>query len=301
MDLLNKVRVFLRESVEFFLRDESGELNLLGKLLSIILIFIIIKMIVAIINKLIDRTIELKGMSKLQITDSRRDTLTVILKKIVRYVIYFIGVVISLELFDINTTSIIATAGVGGLAIGFGAQSLVKDIITGFFILLEDQYTIGDYIQIDSKEGIVEELGLRVTKVRDFTGELHIIPNSSINVVTNRTRGAMRALVKMSIAYEEDVDNALRVMERVSKEISESVDNIVEGPTVLGISAMGPSDVVITAVAKTKPMEQWSVERMMRKAYKEAFEHEGIEIPYSKLIVFGGDEKWCFIMKLGIL
>ena len=301
MDLLNKVRVFLRESVEFFLRDESGELNLLGKLLSIILIFIIIKMIVAIINKLIDRTIELKGMSKLQITDSRRDTLTVILKKIVRYVIYFIGVVISLELFDINTTSIIATAGVGGLAIGFGAQSLVKDIITGFFILLEDQYTIGDYIQIDSKEGIVEELGLRVTKVRDFTGELHIIPNSSINVVTNRTRGAMRALVKMSIAYEEDVDNAIRVMERVSKEISESVDNIVEGPTVLGISAMGPSDVVITAVAKTKPMEQWSVERMMRKAYKEAFEHEGIEIPYSKLIVFGGDEKWCFIMKLGIL
>ena len=291
MDLLNKVRVFLRESVEFFLRDESGELNLLGKLLSIILIFIIIKMIVAIINKLIDRTIELKGMSKLQITDSRRDTLTVILKKIVRYVIYFIGVVISLELFDINTTSIIATAGVGGLAIGFGAQSLVKDIITGFFILLEDQYTIGDYIQIDSKEGIVEELGLRVTKVRDFTGELHIIPNSSINVVTNRTRGAMRALVKMSIAYEEDVDNAIRVMERVSKEISESVDNIVEGPTVLGISAMGPSDVVITAVAKTKPMEQWSVERMMRKAYKEAFEHEGIEIPYSKLIVFGGDEK----------
>lgn len=291
MDLINSVRLFLKDTVEFFLRDESGDLNLLGKLVFIVLIFIIIKIIVAIINKLIDRTIKLKGMSKLQITDSRRNTLTVILKKIVSYVIYFIGVVISLELFNINTTSIIATAGVGGLAIGFGAQSLVKDIITGFFILLEDQYTIGDYIQIDSKEGIVEELGLRVTKVRDFTGELHIIPNSSINVVTNRTRGAMRALVKMSIAYEEDVDNAIRVMERVSKEISESVDNIVEGPTVLGISAMGPSDVVITAVAKTKPMEQWSVERMMRKAYKEAFEHEGIEIPYSKLVVYGGDEK----------
>lgn len=291
MDLINSGRVFLKETAEFFLRDESGDLNLLGKLVTIVLIFIIIKMITAIINKLIDRTIKLKGMSKLQITDSRRDTLTVILKKIVRYVIYFIGVVISLELFDINTTSIIATAGVGGLAIGFGAQSLVKDIITGFFILLEDQYTIGDYVQINDKEGVVEELGLRVTKIRDFTGELHIIPNSSISVVTNRTRGAMRALVKMSIAYEEDVDNAISVMERVSREIAESTDTIVEGPTVLGISGMGASDVIITAVAKTKPMEQWSVERVMRKAYKQAFDKEGIEIPYSKLVVSGGDEK----------
>lgn len=297
MNFLQETRLFLKESVDFFLRDESGNLNLLGKFLTIILIFTIIRIINAIFDKLIDRTIELKGMAKLQITDSRRDTLTAILKKIVKYVLYFIGVVISLELFDINTTSIIATAGVGGLAIGFGAQSLVKDIITGFFILLEDQYTIGDYIQINDKEGVVEELGLRVTKVRDFTGELHIIPNSSINVVTNRTRGAMRALVKMSIAYEEDVDNALRVMERVSREISDSLDTIVEGPTVLGISAMGASDVVITAVAKTRPMEQWSVERVMRKAYKEAFDQEGIEIPYSKLVVYGGDEKWCYTMK----
>lgn len=297
MDLINEIRLLLRDTVDFLLRDESGELNLLGKLFTIILIFTVIRIISAVFNKLIDRTIELKGISKLQITDSRRDTLTEILKKIVRYILYFIGIVISLELFDINTTSIIATAGVGGLAIGFGAQSLVKDIITGFFILLEDQYTIGDYIQINDKEGVVEELGMRVTKIRDFSGELHIIPNSSINVVTNRTRGAMRALVKMSIAYEEDIDNALRVMEGVSKEISGISEAIVEGPTVLGVTEMGASDIVITAVAKTKPMEQWSVERTMRKAYKQAFDREGIEIPYSKLVVYGGDEEWCFIMK----
>ncbi len=291
MDLINEIRLLLRDTVDFLLRDESGELNLLGKLFTIILIFTVIRIISAVFNKLIDRTIELKGISKLQITDSRRDTLTEILKKIVRYILYFIGIVISLELFDINTTSIIATAGVGGLAIGFGAQSLVKDIITGFFILLEDQYTIGDYIQINDKEGVVEELGMRVTKIRDFSGELHIIPNSSINVVTNRTRGAMRALVKMSIAYEEDIDNALRVMEGVSKEISGISEAIVEGPTVLGVTEMGASDIVITAVAKTKPMEQWSVERTMRKAYKQAFDREGIEIPYSKLVVYGGDEE----------
>ena len=291
MDFINEVRIFLRDTVDFLLRDESGELNLLGKLFTIVLIFVVIRLISAVFNKLIDRTIKLKGMSKLQITDSRRDTLTAILKRIVRYILYFMGIVISLELFSINTTSIIATAGIGGLAIGFGAQSLVKDIITGFFILLEDQYTIGDYIQINDKDGVVEELGLRVTKVRDFSGELHIIPNSSINIVTNRTRGAMRALVKMTIAYEEDIDNALRVMESVSNEIASSNKNIVEGPTVLGMSEMANSGVVITAVAKTIPMEQWSVERMMRKAYKEAFDKEGIEIPYSKLVVYGGDEK----------
>ena len=291
MDFINEVRIFLRDTVDFLLRDEGGELNLLGKLFTIILIFVVIRLISAVFNKLIDRTIKLESMSKLQITDSRRDTLTAILKRIVRYILYFMGIVISLELFSINTTSIIATAGIGGLAIGFGAQSLVKDIITGFFILLEDQYTIGDYIQINDKDGVVEELGLRVTKVRDFSGELHIIPNSSINIVTNRTRGAMRALVKMTIAYEEDIDNALRVMESVSNEIASSNENIVEGPTVLGISEMANSGVVITAVAKTIPMEQWSVERMMRKAYKQAFDKEGIEIPYSKLVIYGGDEE----------
>ena len=291
MDFINEVRIFLRDTVDFLLRDEGGELNLLGKLFTIILIFVVIRLISAVFNKLIDRTIKLESMSKLQITDSRRDTLTAILKRIVKYTLYFMGIVISLELFSINTTSIIATAGIGGLAIGFGAQSLVKDIITGFFILLEDQYTIGDYIQINDKDGVVEELGLRVTKVRDFSGELHIIPNSSINIVTNRTRGAMRALVKMTIAYEEDIDNALRVMESVSNEIASSNKNIVEGPTVLGISEMANSGVVITAVAKTLPMEQWSVERMMRKTYKQAFDKEGIEIPYSKLVIYGGDEE----------
>ena len=291
MDFINEVRIFLRDTVDFLLRDEGGELNLLGKLFTIILIFVVIRLISAVFNKLIDRTIKLESMSKLQITDSRRDTLTAILKRIVKYTLYFMGIVISLELFSINTTSIIATAGIGGLAIGFGAQSLVKDIITGFFILLEDQYTIGDYIQINDKDGVVEELGLRVTKVRDFSGELHIIPNSSINIVTNRTRGAMRALAKMTIAYEEDIDNALRALESVSNEIASSNENIVEGPTVLGISEMANSGVVITAVAKTIPMEQWSVERMMRKAYKQAFDKEGIEIPYSKLVIYGGDEE----------
>jgi small conductance mechanosensitive channel len=276
MESLKNLYDGLMQSINSFLKNTDGDLNLFGKIITILLIFIAIGVIVKVANRIIDRTLTYKSFSKFQISDRRRDTLTNILKKVVKYTLFFIGIVMSLEIFNINTASIIATAGIGGLAIGFGAQSLVKDIITGFFILLEDQYAVGDYVQIDSKEGIVEELGVRVTKIRDFTGELHIIPNSSITVVTNRTRGAMRAL---------------EVMERVSGEIAKTNDTIIEGPTVLGVASFGSSDVVIRSIAKTKPMEQWAVEREMRKKYKQAFDREGIEIPYSKVVVYGGGDK----------
>src|SRR5690554_1584041 len=273
------------QPINSFLKNTDGDLNLFGKIVIIILIFLAIGVIVKVANRIIDRTLTYKSFSKFQISDRRRDTLTNILKKVVKYILFFIGIVTSLELFGINTTSIIATAGIGGLAIGFGAQSLVKDIITGFFILLEDQYAIGDHIRIDSKEGIVEELGVRVTKVRAFSGDLHIIPNGSITIDDNMTRGAMRALIKVAVAYEEDVDRAMEVMDRVGKSVASENTNIVDGPTVLGISDFGSSDVVITMVAKTKPMEQWAVERELRKKIKEAFKRENIEIPYSKVVV----------------
>ncbi|WP_409228431.1 mechanosensitive ion channel family protein [Gudongella sp. SC589] len=291
MESLKNLYDGVQQSINSFLKNTDGDLNLIGKIVTILLIFIAIGVIVKVANRIIDRTLTYKSFSKFQISDRRRDTLTNILKKVVKYTLFFIGIVMSLEIFNINTASIIATAGIGGLAIGFGAQSLVKDIITGFFILLEDQYAVGDYVQIDSKEGIVEELGVRVTKIRDFTGELHIIPNSSITVVTNRTRGAMRALVDISIAFEADIDRALEVMERISSEIAETNDNIIEGPIVLGVASFGSSDVVIRTIAKTKPMEQWAVEREMRKRYKQAFDREGIEIPYSKVVVYGGGDR----------
>lgn len=275
---------------DLFLRTEDGGLDILGKLISIIIIFIAIVLLVKISNKIIETTFNNRKINKLQVSDKRLTTLTDILKKVVKYVFIFIGIVMSLELFGINTTSIIATAGIGGLAIGFGAQSLVKDIITGFFILLEDQYAVGDHIRINSKEGIVEELGVRVTKIRAFSGDLHIIPNGSISVVDNMTRGSMRALVRISIAYEEDVDRAMEVMDRVGKRVAAENPNIVEGPTVLGISEFGASDVIINMVAKTKAMEQWAVERELRKKIKEEFKLEKIEIPYSKVVVYKGEE-----------
>lgn len=274
----------------FFL-DNNGDLNILGKLAKILLIFIGIWVITNIIEKIIDKTISNKKLTKLYNNDKRINTLAAMLKKIVKFVLFFIGIMIILEMFNINTTSILATAGIGGLAIGFGAQSLVKDLITGFFILFEDQYAVGDYVKIGSYEGVVEELGLRVTKLRDFTGELHIIPNSSIQTVSNRTRGAMRALVKVSISYEENIDRVLKVVEEVCLNINKTNNSIIDGPTILGVTELGEYKMDITIIAKTIPMEQWAVEREIRKSIKEAFEKANIEIPYPKRIIYGGNEK----------
>lgn len=284
----------IKKASEFFnsyLKNEYGDLNFLGKIIAIALIFFAIKMILRLVNKIIDRTLKDKDDIPHFMSNKRANTIGIILKKVVRYTLYFVGLLMVLEMFGIRTTSILATAGVGGLAIGFGAQSLVKDVITGFFILLEDQYAIGDYVQISTYEGVVEELGMRVTKLRDFSGELHIIPNGEIHVVTNRTRGSMRALVTIEIAYEEDIDRAIKVIERVSKSIKDANEFIIDGPTVQGVIALSSSGVEIRVVAKTIAMEQWSVERDLRKKIKEAFDRENIEIPYPKMVLYKGEDK----------
>lgn len=276
--------------IDLYLRNESGDLNIFGKLIVILIIIISIRIIISVVNGIINRTLKDKDQKKHFISNKRANTIGLVLKKLVKYTLYFIGTLMILDMFGVPTTSILATAGVGGLAIGFGAQSLVKDIITGFFILLEDQFAVGDYVQISSFEGIVEELGMRVTRLRDFNGELHIIPNGEIQVITNRTRGSMRALVNFSIAYEEDIDRAIRVIERVCQEIADSNPTIVDGPNVAGVNSLGSSGIDIRVVAMTEAMEQWAVERELRKKVKEAFDRENIEIPYQKIMIYKGEE-----------
>ena len=270
-------------------KDDLGNINFLGKIGISILIFLSVYFITKIVNKVIDKTIlNRKSLSTIESTN-RIITMTQTIKRIVKYVLLFFALVISLDMFGVNTASLIATLGIGGFALTFGAQSLVKDMITGFFILIENQYSVGDYVQIGSKEGIVEELGIRITKIRDFTGELHIIPNGSITEVTNKTRGGMRALVKVGVSYEDDLDHVFSVLNRIADELKND-ENIIEGPTVLGVTQLANSSVEISIVAKTVPLQQWAVERNLRKRIKEEFEKEGIEIPYQKIVVLGGEK-----------
>ncbi len=276
--------------MKMWVLDNNGKLTLLGKGLKILVIFILVKTGIKVSNVVIDKVFKEQNRFKYGIDKKKANTLSLILKSIVKYVIYFVGFITILDVFGIDTDAILAAAGVGGIAVGFGAQNLVRDVITGFFILFEDQFSVGDHVETKKFDGIVEELGIRVTKIRSFSGELHIIPNGMIDTVTNKSRGAMRAWVDIGIAYEEDIDNAINVLNKLFEDMQKKEADIVEGPTVLGVSNLGASDIVISIIAKTEPMKQWDVERKIRKRVKEVFDLEGIEIPYPRTVVIKKEE-----------
>ncbi len=259
--------------------------GMIGILLHVIFLLVLAKVTIKVLGSFIRKLFSSKKHFKIDLDDARIKTLEGLMLSIVRYIVYFIAGTSILSSFGVQVGAMLATAGVGGLAIGFGAQNLVRDIITGFFILFENQFTVGDYVEIEGAGGIVEEMGLRITKVRDFTGDLHIMPNGAISKVINKSSGKMWAWVNMPIAYEEDIDRAIKVLEEASEELARTNGNIVEGPEVLGVNELADSGVLIATLAYAAPMTQWSVARAMRKAYKQAFDREGIEIPYPRRVV----------------
>jgi moderate conductance mechanosensitive channel len=262
---------------------EAFWLNLLStvgitiiKLLFLYIVYLIVK---SIGKRLIEHSFD-KYKAKREVTSGRVYTLEKLLLNVYSYVLFFIFVMIIFDVLNIKTTSILAGASVIGLAVGFGAQGLVSDIVTGFFILLEQQIDVGDYVTISTYDGIVEEVGLRTTRLRSFDGTLHFIPNRQIVTLSNHSRGNMRALVDIAIAYDTDIDQAITVVQSVCDQIAVNNENIIEGPNVLGVQTLGSSDVVLRVIAQTKNGEQWGVERMLKKAIKEAFDQNGIEIPF---------------------
>ncbi|MGV8154344.1 MAG: mechanosensitive ion channel family protein [Alkaliphilus sp.] len=281
MDTINGIKNILADIWQF-IRDPEQLTSILGSMINAIVIIIVARVSIKLMQKTIDVFFESQSKLKFKVDIPRVETMKGLMKSIIKYTIYFIAVTAIFKSFGTDVTALITAAGIGGLAFGFGAQNLVRDVITGFFILFEDQFGVGDYVEIDGTGGIVEEMALRVTKIRDFNGDLNTIPNGEIKKVTNRSMGNMRAWVNISIAYEEDIDNAISVLQETCEKLKEENDTIVEGPTVLGVTNLGDSDVVLSVIAKTVSMQQWSTERKMRKAFKEAFDKAGIEIPYPR-------------------
>ena len=250
----------------------------------IILIYLIINIGSTIIHKFMYR--QRKSNSKFTLNEKRSMTLEAILKSVLRYTAYFFGIVgILTEVFG---TISLTFAGIGGVAIGLGAQSIIKDIFNGFFILFEDQYAVGEYINIDDKGGIVESIELRVTKLRDFNGDLHIIPNGLITKVTNHSRGAMRILIEVDIPYDADTDRAIEIVNAACENFKLKNKNLVEGPKVLGVSALKESSLTIKVMGKTIAMTQWDTEMELRKEIKLALEKGNIEAPYPKRKIMKG-------------
>ncbi|MCM3022350.1 mechanosensitive ion channel family protein [Heyndrickxia ginsengihumi] len=231
----------------------------------LIIIYVLYLIIKAVGHKMIHTIFE-RYQAREKVSSSRAKTLEKLIKNTFDYILLFIIIVTALQMIGIHVTAILAGAGIIGLAIGFGAQGLVSDVVTGFFLLLEKQVDVDDYITTGNFSGIVEQMGLRTTQIRDFDGTLHFIPNRQIITLSNHSRGNMRALVDISISNEEDPDKMIDIIQTACIEAVKGNLDVVEGPNVVGVEAFDSKEIVIRVLAKTKNGKQWEVERILKKA-----------------------------------
>ncbi len=216
------------------------------------------------------------------VRERRGQTISQLLRSMGRVVVFAIALLLTFNVF-IDIGPILAGAGILGLAVSFGAQSLVKDVISGFFILFENQFAIGDVIEAGGKSGVVEKMSMRVVVLRDIQGAMHIIPNGEIKVDSNMTRGWSRAVVDVGVGYDEDVDRALGVVRDEAASFSTDPDwaSQLDGPVeVPGLEALGDSAMVIRSLIRTQPGSQWAAAREYRRRLKLRFDRENIEIPF---------------------
>lgn len=259
---------------------------------AIIIIKVLIILLVAyLVVKVIDHWLN-RWSNRISAQEGNQRVLTLskVLQSLLTYVIYFIAIVMILQELGVNTASILASAGIVGVAVGFGAQSLVKDVISGFFILLENQYAVGDTVTISGDEGTVEDISLRCTRIKGASGELYIIPNGQINRVVNHSRTDRRAKVDVSVGFEADIDRIQTILAGVGEQMKSEYPEIVQGPDVLGITSFAEAGPVFTVTAFTQPGHQARIERELRRQIKLAFDREGLSMPLpSRLLINRGE------------
>ena len=246
-----------------------------GVLIQIIIVFVLTRIVIKVLHGIIDRSLLNNGSERrIRLNTRRVNTVGELLKNVVSMVCNFILVLLILSQIGVNLGPVLASAGVLGLAIGFGAQSLVKDVITGFFIILEDQFAVGDVIQTGTLKGTVEMIGLRTTKIVSFTGEVHIIPNGGITTVTNFSMANSRAVVDIPMKGEERLGEAMRLVKEAVRDLPERNSNVVSMPEVVGIQSMTTAEYVIRVVAECLPNANSAVQRDIQMDVKEALEYK---------------------------
>jgi small conductance mechanosensitive channel len=258
--------------------------------LKILAIFIISGIVIKVGKAAIHRIFKVRQMSPLRTSERREATIMKLLQSVLTYAVYFIALIMFLSNLGVNVSAILAGAGVVGLAVGFGAQSLVKDIITGFFIIFEDQFAVGDHVRIGQFEGDVEMIGLRTTRVKSWTGEVNIIPNGSIIEVTNFSVHNSLAVVDISVAYEENIQEVESLIQNLLLSLNGKYEEIVKPPELLGVQTLAPSEVIIRVTAETLPMRHLFIARELRKEIKLCLDKHGIEIPYPRMVMYSRPE-----------
>lgn len=267
-----------------------------GVLIFIILLFsyIAFRLVKTTVPRLVERAIKVRGKGRRAKEElaKRSQTLSGFITTAIGITIAVAAIFMVLSELGINITPLLAGAGVFGLAVGFGAQSLIKDFLSGLFIILEDQYSKGDVVKIAGIAGLVEDINLRRTILRDLDGIVHSIPNGHITTASNYTRDWARINLDIPVAYGEDLDRVMAVINRVGKELAEDKyfgKLILKAPQALRVNKLGDSGIDIKILGETKPMKQWELTGELRKRLKKAFDEEGIEIPWPHLKLYFGE------------
>lgn len=265
-------------------------------MLRVLLIFLVAAILMKLSSKLIlTLKMHMRERAEDDIEEIKRiETVGRVFRYIATIVISIIAVVEVLHQLGISIAPVLAAAGVVGLAVGFGAQSLIKDYFNGFFILLENQIRQGDVVEAGDKSGFVEEVTLRYVRMRDYSGNVHYVPNGLITTVTNMSRGFAQSVIDVRVAYRENLDEVIEVMKRVGAELRQDAQlasKILDDMEMAGVDQLEVSAVVIRCRFKVLPLEQWGVRREYLKRIKAAFEARGIEIPYPHLTIYPGQYK----------
>lgn len=273
------------ENVKDILTDEKMWVGVGFVALKVILIIVAAVIVVKLARPLIRKTFSVRIKGPLHYNERRQQTLSKLLENVVAYVVYFMAIIAVLSAFTIDVTGLIAGAGVLGLAIGFGAQNLVRDVITGFFIIFEDQFSVGDYVRVGQAEGTVEEIGLRTTKVKGFTGELFIFPNGNVTDVVNFSIHNSIAVVDVNISYESDIARVEKLIQEFLVDLPERYEQIIKPPELLGVQNITTTEIIMRITAETLPMQHFAVSRGIRRDLKEYLDRKGVEIPYPRMVM----------------
>ncbi len=248
------------------------------------------------IHKMIEQFFYVRRRTNLSHSEKRDTTLVKLLQNIASYVTWFIIITTILSNFGVKVESIIAGAGVAGIAIGFGAQTLVKDIITGFFIIFENQFDVGDYVKINTTgttvaEGTVQSIGLRSTRIRSFTGELTILPNGTMNEIVNFSVNNSLAVFDITVSSEENLEDVEALIKPYLETLMDKYDDLIKSPEILGVEAVSAGEAKIKISAETLPNHHVKVSRMLRRDLKDYLDSNGVKVPMPRMIMYNQPDK----------
>lgn len=276
-DELNRMGQFLQEL-------GAGAIDFGLRLLSALVVLAVCVTAMRVMRRLLSKALALK-ISPRAIPPARMESLTAFVLALYDVAAWFVVAMVTIGKLGVDVTGLMTVAGVGGIAIGLGAQTLVKDMLAGLLFFVENQYQPGDVITVAGVTGEVEKMTLRATEIREFSGDLHVIPNGEIRAVTNSTRAYHRAIVDISVDYSEPLDRVARVLDDELARCFPGIEGLNAAPVCLGVTKLAESGVELRVVAECAVRQHWAVERELRRRIKDRFDAEGIKLSLPQVVV----------------